>query len=139
MKEEIARVARKEVRAETERLKKASTQYRTVIAALKRRVAALEQRVGQMSRAVGKKASPVAVEDQVATKHRFSAKRLAVQRQRLGLSAAQVATLLGVSAQSIYKWEDGKTRPRANQLPAIATLRGMSKRDAVARLAELAQ
>ena len=44
LKDEIARVARREVRAETQKLKKASTQHRTVIAALKRQLAALEQK-----------------------------------------------------------------------------------------------
>jgi len=68
---------------------------------------------------------------------RFSAKGLAAQRKRLGLSAAAVAALLGVSGQSIYKWEEGKTRPRASQLPAIAALRKMGKREANARLAAL--
>ncbi len=53
------------------------------------------------------------------------------------LLAADVARLLGVSGQSIYKWEDGKARPRASQLPAISTLRGMSKKQAAAKLAEL--
>jgi len=37
LKEEITRLARKEIRKETEGLKKASAQYRTEIAALKRR------------------------------------------------------------------------------------------------------
>ncbi|MGZ5196264.1 MAG: hypothetical protein ACXWB8_12570 [Ramlibacter sp.] len=45
--------------------------------------------------------------------------------------------MLGVSGQSIYKWEEGKTRPRASQLPAIAALRKMGKREANARLAAL--
>ena len=43
LKAEITRVARRQVRGETLRLKKASGQYRTDIAALKRRVAALEK------------------------------------------------------------------------------------------------
>ena len=41
----------------------------------------------------------------------------------------------GVSALSVYKWESGKTRPRARQLEAIASLRKMGKREAQARLA----
>jgi hypothetical protein len=40
---EISRVARKEVRADTEALKKQSSQHRSHIAALKRRVAAVEK------------------------------------------------------------------------------------------------
>ena len=42
LKSEISRLAKKEVRAETQDLKKASAQYRSEIAALKRRVAGLE-------------------------------------------------------------------------------------------------
>ena len=53
-------------------------------------------------------------------------------RQRLGLSAAAMGTLLGVTAQSIYKWEDGKARPRASQLQAIAAARKLGKREAAA-------
>jgi DNA-binding transcriptional regulator YiaG len=68
---------------------------------------------------------------------RFSAKGLAGQRQRLGLSAAATAKLLGVSALSVYKWESGQTRPRAKHFPAIAALRSMGKREAAARLSEL--
>ena len=139
LKEEIARVARKENRGETQKLKKASAQYRSDIAALKRRIQALEQQVKRLGKSTGRKAAAAHQEDDEGQSSlRFSAKGLAAQRRRLGLSAAAVATLLGVSGQSVYKWEDGKTRPRASQIAAIATLRKMSKRQAAARLEELA-
>ena len=67
-------------------------------------------------------------------KFRFSAKSLASQRRRLGLSSVQCGLLLGASDQSVHNWEHGKTRPLARHLPAIAALRGMSKKDAAARL-----
>ena len=50
---------------------------------------------------------------------------------------ADFATLLGVSGQSVYKWEHGEARPRARQLEAIAELRGIGKREAAARLEKL--
>ena len=53
----------------------------------------------------------------------------------LGLSAAEVGVLLGTSAQSIYNWEQGKSRPRASHLPAIAALRNLGKRQAAAVIA----
>jgi len=59
--------------------------------------------------------------------------------QKLGLPAADMGALLGVSAQTIYNWEAGKSKPRAQQLAAIATLRGMGKRQAKAQLAALAE
>ncbi len=140
LKEEIARVARKELRGDTARFKKASAQYRSDIAALKRRITELEKQLGKLSRQ-SRKAGAKAEAEAPGTGRsslRFSPKGLAAQRKRLGLSAAQVAALLGVSGQSIYKWEDGKARPRASQLPAIASLRTMGKREANARLAALA-
>ena len=65
---------------------------------------------------------------------RFSAKGLASHRKRLGLSAHDCGILLGASGQSIYKWEDGKARPRAKHLPAIAALRTLGKKQAEALL-----
>jgi len=47
-----------------------------------------------------------------------------------------MGTLLGVSAQSIYHWETGKTKPRQSQLAAIAAVRKMGKREAMAQLAK---
>lgn len=138
LKAEIARVARKEVRGELQNLKNAASQYRSDIAALKRRARALEQLVGRLGKVATRKSAVPGDDDQGGAKLRFSAKGLAKQRQRLGLSAAGAAALIGVSAQSVYKWEDGKTRPRASQLPAIAVLRKLSKTEAAARLAALA-
>jgi hypothetical protein len=44
---------------------------------------------------------------------------------------------MGVSGQSIYKWETGKATPRAAQLKAIAATRTLGKREVAARLAAL--
>jgi DNA-binding transcriptional regulator YiaG len=136
LKAEISRVARKDARAESQPLKKASAQYRSDIAALKRRVLALEKQLGRLARS-GRKAAPAAQEEDPRSGLRFSAKGLVAQRRRLGLTAAAAAKLLNVSVQSVYKWEEGKTRPRASQLPAIAALRKMGKREATQRLAAL--
>ena len=59
---------------------------------------------------------------------------LASHRKRLGLSAADFGKLLGVSGQSIYKWEPGEVKPRRAQLEAIAAIRTLGKREALARL-----
>ena len=136
LKSEISRVARKEVRGETVPLKKAVSAYRLEIAALKRRALTLEQALRRLSSVHAKQASNVAVE-QDTSQFRFSAKGLASQRQRLGLSAEQCGLLLGASSQSIYNWEQGKTRPLARHLPAIAAVRGLSKKTAAERLQSL--
>jgi DNA-binding transcriptional regulator YiaG len=136
LKSEIARLARKEVRAETDSLKKLSSQYRSDIAALKRQVKTLERQLKSVAN--GSARAPRASEEEDAGKRlRFSAKRLAAQRQRLGLSANDFGALVGVSGQSIYKWEAGEVRPRPSQLKGIAGVRAMGKREAQAKLAAL--
>jgi DNA-binding transcriptional regulator YiaG len=137
-KDEIVRLARKEVRKEVEGLKKTSAQYRSDIAGLKRRVAALEKQQARVEQKGPKKAIGVA-EDEVNSRYRFSAKRFAAQRQKLGVSAGDMGALIGVSAQTIYNWEAGKSRPRQQQLAAIAAVRKLGKRQVQARLADPAE
>jgi DNA-binding XRE family transcriptional regulator len=127
LKEEISRVARKEIRRETSSLKKSSATHRSEIAALKRRVQELERQLRRTSRG-GQPVVPAAAnEDSVAPGTRFSAKSMASQRRRLGLSAAECGLLIGASAQSVYNWEEGKARPRAQHLPAIIALRKLGR------------
>ena len=133
LKSEISRIARKEARAETAGPKKSAATHRTEIAALKRRVQALESELKRL----GRRAAAAPAPEAGATRLRFSAKGLASQRRRLGLSAADVGLLVGTTSQSIYNWESGAARPREQYLPAIARLRSMGKREAVARLGEL--
>ena len=134
LKTEISRVARKELRSETEGLKKAVAVYRTEIAALKRRTQALEQELRRWSKAQPKVAPAAAPEEGEPSKTRFSAKGLASQRQRLGLSADDCGLLIGASGQSVYNWEAGKAHPRAKHMLASAALRTMGKKEAAGRL-----
>ena len=129
LKSEISRVARKEVRAETSGLKKSVTTHGREIAALRRRAQALEQQLRRLAKAAPR-SPPLAAEASAETAQRFSAKGLASQRKRLGLSASSCGLLLGTSAQSIYNWEQGKSRPLKRHLAAIAALKTLGKRDA---------
>src|SRR6478672_5612389 len=130
LKEEIARVARKEIRRETSFLKKSSTTHRSEIAALKRRVQELERQLRRASRAGEPSVPAAANEDSVSPGTRFSARSMASQRKRLGLSAAECGLLIGASSQSVYNWEEGKARPRPQHLPAIFALRSLGRRQA---------
>lgn len=135
-KEEIIRVARKEIRTEVAALRKSATTHRAEIAALKRRAADLERELRVLAKLVSK-TTPAPTVDKVQGPSRFSAKGLATQRNRLGLSAAECGLLIGASGQSIYNWESGSARPRAIHLAAIAVLRTLGKKEANARLVAL--
>ncbi len=132
LKNEIARIARKESRADSKQIKKASAQYRAEIAALKRRIASLESSLARLLKQPVTHKNQVQEETSVAL--RFRADGFASLRKKLGLTAHEMADLVGVSAQSVYHWEAGKSRPRASQLPAIAAVRKLNKKEAWAKL-----
>ncbi len=133
LKEEIERVARKLIRSQTKSMKMAVTRHRSDIAELKRAVNALEKKVGllekQEKRRMTAKPSP-----KLAEGARFSPERLKRHRERLGLSAADYAILVGVHQITIYNWESEKSRPRKEQLAALVAVRGLGKREAQTRL-----
>lgn len=134
LKTEIARVARKEIRSEVAALTKATALQKKQISGLRRQVADLERAsLSRKGRAAASDAPAESAEAEAGS-HRFSAKGLASNRKRLGLSAAAMARLLGCSALSVYKWESGKTRPRSKQIEAIAALRTLGRKEALARL-----
>ena len=135
LKNEIARIARKETRADSKQVKKASAQYRAEIATLKRRIAILESAVSRLLKQQQPKGATAKVEDS-GPALRFRVAGFATLRKKLGLTAHEMAKLLGVSAQSVYHWETGKSRPRASQLQAIAAVRKLSKKEAWDRLSQ---
>jgi DNA-binding transcriptional regulator YiaG len=133
LKSEIARLARKEIRQETTALRKAATQYRTDIAELKRQVKDQQQRLAFLEKQE-KKRVKTAVPKEELGRARFTAKGLRSHREKLGISAAEYASLVGVSAQSIYHWESEKSTPRKSQLPALVAVRKLGVREAMRRL-----
>ena len=133
LKSEITRIARKEIRAEVEGLKKAVSSHRSEIAALKRRAQSLEQELRRLDKSLPKKAPAATAESSAPV--RFSPKDLASQRQRLALTIDGCALLLGTAGKSVYRWETGKTRPRETYWPSIAELRTLSKEQAAEILA----
>lgn len=135
LKEEITRLSRKELRSETELLRKASARYRAEIAALKRQVATLEKQVARLDKMITK-AAPKKASDEEPANLRFSANGFKAMRQKLNLSAAEMGRLVQVSGQTIYNWESGQSRPKPEQLVVISAVRKMGKRALQARLSE---
>lgn len=137
LKSEISRVSRKEMRGDTQDLRKAVSHQRSQISSLRKRLDAMERLVKQLMKArqkdAGKPAGRPAKDAGEQTPRRFSATRLAATRKRLELSAADFGALVGVTGQTIYNWEKG-TRPQPDQLEAIAQIRTIGKREAAARL-----
>lgn len=138
LKNEITRLARKVVKTDTATLQSNSATHRRHIAELRRRLDSLEREVKQLRRGATASAA-VSTKAGAETSFRFQARGLKTHRATLGISAADYGRLVGVAGLTIYKWESGTNRPRAAQLPSIASVRGLGKREALARLEQISK
>ena len=142
LKEEIRRLARKEVPATVGRTVDTVSAQKREISALKRQVENLEKRLNRQVKAVAKgvpaaTVAAVAGPESEGQAGRFSPKGLRTHRKKLGLSAADYGRLAGLSGLTIYNYENGKSRPRRASMAALMAVRQMGKREATRRLAEL--
>ena len=133
LRQEITRLARKEAKYQTDTMRKLSAQYRRDIAQLKRQVSDLSKQLDFLKQQERKRAAQ-GVPEAVAEGRRFSARGLKTHREKLGLSAADYGTLVGVTGQTVYSWEQGRSKPRDAQLAALIGVRQLGKREAAKRL-----
>jgi len=135
LKDEIRRLAKREIKAATSATKQAVAQYRRDIAKLKRELQQQQKKTAFLEAQERKRLrQPQAVEEDELEGVRYSARSVRAQRKRLGLSAADYGKLVGVSGLTIYSWEHGKARPRKAQIAGLVAVRGIGKREALKRL-----
>jgi len=134
LKDEIQRLARKEIKAQAGTTKQAVAQYRRDIAALKRQMREQEKKLNFLEAQEKKRPGQPQATEEETEGVRFSARSVRAQRGRLGFSAADYAKLVGVSSLTIYNWEQDKTRPQKAQLASLVAVRGIGKREALAKL-----
>ena len=134
LKDEIRRLARKEIKTYTGGTKRAVAQSRREIAQLKRLVLEQQKRLAHFASRKHQVTAGAEVEEDPLAGTRFSSRSVRAQRGRLGLSAEDYGALVGVSGLTIYHWEHGKARPRKSQLAALIAVRGIGKREALKRL-----
>jgi DNA-binding transcriptional regulator YiaG len=146
LNEHVRRLARREIRRNIKATRKLTAQYRRDIAALKREIASLtravsflekqeKRRTGAAAHRAGALATSAAAGGETGGKSlRFRAEGMKTHRAKLGLSAADYGKLVGVSGLTIYHWESRKAKPRRSQLPKLASIRGLGKREALKRL-----
>jgi len=133
LRDEISRLARKEIRQQVGPLKTTITDLRRKVSALNTEVTAIQKKLTFLEKQEKRRLED-APEEAPAKAVRFSPKWVKADRQRLGLSAKDYGSLVGVSSLTIYSWESGKSKPRASRLAAWAAVRGLGKREAQRRL-----
>ena len=139
LKDEISRLARKEMRAasaplqqQIRELKKTNRQQREAIDTLLRRVDQLQALTISPADKI-LKAPSIGKDLQI----RLSGTSIKKHRKRLGLSQGELGQLLNVSTNTIVRWEQDKSKPREAYRAGIAQLRTMGVREVKKLLASV--
>ena len=133
LKSEISRLARKEAKQVVAPVKKASANYRGLIAGLRKQLDTLQKEVAALKRVAPKADKAVLAKQEPAGRFWITGKGLKALRKRLGLTQAQFGKLAGVSVPTVVNWEGSKGKAPIRLKAAIArlqTMRGMGKKQA---------
>ena len=131
LKQEIQRLSRREARALVGPVRNALLRERKSVAALRARVASQGKEMERLQarmRAVGSMRPTVS--DDTLRKTRWRKDTVRAIRTSLGVSQAEFAQLVGVSANAVYQWESSRSSPQQKYRTVMLGLRGMGKRDA---------
>lgn len=136
IKDEISRLARKEVRAAQAAMRKETARLRKANTDLRNRVATLEKAAKHLSTTVEAVAPPAAPAPEPAGKQRISGKGVRSLRARLKLTREQFGQLCNATGQSVFNWEkqNGVLALRSRTRDALIGLRGIGIKEAKARL-----
>jgi DNA-binding transcriptional regulator YiaG len=140
LKAEISRISKKEFKASLKPLHRSIVGLKKNVIDLKRRIAALETENKQLLAFYKKnqKEQPQ-ISPNAAEKARITSKSVRAIRTKLGLSQDSFAKLLGLSSQNVFVMEhkEGRLKMRPTTLTELLSVRGMGKREAKKRLAEI--
>jgi DNA-binding transcriptional regulator YiaG len=143
--DEVRRLARKETKDELVSMRQENAVLKKYVASLKKRLETLERQSKRIQKHVAV-AAPDAVaattseDGESGPRLRVSGKTVRTLRQRLGVTQAEFAMLLGVTGQSVYQWErrDDRIRLRNATMQAFAEIKGIGAREARRRLEAMA-
>ena len=132
----LSRLARKEIRQSVD-------PFRKQVVELRRRLREAERTIAQLQRSAKRAVAapdPAGVivpdpdGDGEGHQVRISAASVRKHRERLRLTQAEMAALLGVTPFTIHRWEKGLASPRGASREAFSALRKMGVREVRARL-----
>ena len=137
LKEEICRLSRKEMRSATAGLAKSNATLRRTAATLRKEVAVLKAGQKRLSSSLAKLARNAGVESP-KDEFRMTSRGVRALRRKLKLTQAQLAALLGVSAQTVFLWESkgGRLEFRGGSEAALRDVRSIDASEAAERLAK---
>jgi DNA-binding transcriptional regulator YiaG len=138
IKDAIARGARKQIRAAATPLRRDVRRLRLALREVRGQLVALREVAARWAEAHAGRGWQPAVSEEEARAARLSPGLIRKLRQRLALSQAGVARLVGVSPGAVVQWEQGRATPAGKNRAALVGLRRVGRRQAKRLLAAAA-
>ncbi len=135
VRDEIVRLARRELRNAVVPLAKEVRELRQAVAQLGKTVGSAQQAAAPARAEAQPEPGRLSAAAGEVEKSRFSPALIQKLRTRLGLSQSQLAALVGVSGPAVAQWESGRSTPRGANRAALVGLRKLGKRE-VKRMVE---
>lgn len=127
LREEIRRVVRRELKASLTPLAASNKRLRQEVRLLRDELASRAMQDKREKRA--ERVQNAVAAGTGTARPRWNGPALRTWREKYGLSGVKIAALLGVSSQTLYNWEQGKSKPDDAAITAVAGLRALGKRD----------
>ena len=127
LKDEIRRIARREIRAGSEPMRKQIRALRETVRAQQKTIARLEEAATSPSAPAAAVEAPT---EETPVRRRWTPASIKRQRSRLRLSQRELSQILGVSANTVARWETGTSHPRPAHRVSLEKLRGLGVRAA---------
>ncbi|MBN1864619.1 MAG: helix-turn-helix domain-containing protein [Victivallales bacterium] len=129
LNEEIARIAKREVKSAFEPLAARVIELKKKCSESAKKVSDIASKLEKLEKELGlEDMITVTVSEEQLDKARVSPKYIANVRKKYSLSRNEMALLLDVNPNSVYLWENGKSKPRQDVRGKIIQLREMGKR-----------
>ena len=136
LREEITRLARKEVRTACDPLRKHLRTLRQTVKSQQETITKLDEALAKVATLSPDTSASLSAPEEEDTRARVTPASIKRHRNRLKLSQAQLGTLLDVSTNTILRWEAGTSKPRDQYRGRLLKMRDLGRRDVTKMLEE---
>jgi len=135
IKEEITRLAKKEVKKTAAPLNARIRSLVKTVSGQEKKIARLEKVAARQEKELLKSAPvPEAARPEEVKKARISPRLVKTQRKRLKLNQSDFARLLNVSVAAVRSWEQGRALPKEDTMATFVAVRKLKPKEAWNRL-----
>ena len=136
LRDEITRLARKEIRAACDPLRKQVRALRQTVKSQQETITRVDKALAKVATLSSDTSASLYAPEEEKTRARVTPASIKRHRTRLKLSQAELGTLLDVSTNTIVRWEAGTSKPRVQHRAALLKMRGLGRREVTKMLEE---